>query len=76
MKKPGGPTSCGTMKSPSVNENVKIEPAAMPGTASGSTTWRKVCEGFAPRSADACNSDGGRRSSAACTGRIINGSQI
>ena len=25
---------------------------------------------------DACNNDGGKRSSAACTGRIMNGSQI
>ena len=38
LKYPGGPTSCGTIKSPSVSEKVKIEPAAIPGIASGSTT--------------------------------------
>jgi hypothetical protein len=37
-----GPTSCGTMKSPRVSENVKIEPAAIPGTDSGKITCMKV----------------------------------
>ena len=36
------PTSSGVMKSPSVSENVKIEPATMPGSTSGSTTLRTV----------------------------------
>ena len=35
------------MKSPSVSENVNTEPAAMPGTANGSTTLRNVCDGLA-----------------------------
>ena len=36
------PTSSGVMKSPSVSEKVKIEPATMPGSASGRTTLRSV----------------------------------
>ncbi|MNZ47832.1 hypothetical protein D3C78_655590 [compost metagenome] len=36
----------------------------------------KVCRGFAPRSAEACSSDGGKRSSDAWMGRIMNGSQM
>ena len=40
---------------------------ALLGTASGSITLRKVCEGSAPRSAEACSSDPGTRSSAAAT---------
>ncbi|MCY1457183.1 hypothetical protein D9M71_744500 [compost metagenome] len=64
------------MKSPRVSEKVKIEPAAMPGTESGRITCMKVCRGLAPRSAEACSSDGGKRSSAAWIGRIMNGSQM
>src|SRR6187455_3841366 len=64
------------MKSPSVNENVNTDPAAMPGTASGNTTLRNVCEGRAPRSAEACNSEPGTRSSAAAIGRIMNGNHM
>src|SRR6187455_3834688 len=64
------------MKSPSVNENVNTDPAAMPGTASGNTTLRNVCEGRAPRSAEACSNEPGTRSSAAAMGRIMNGSHM
>jgi hypothetical protein len=32
------PAGCGTIKSPSVSEKVKIDPAAIPGIASGRTT--------------------------------------
>ena len=53
------------MKSPSVSENVKIEPATTPGNASGSTTVRNVVEPFAPRSREASISEPGTRSSAA-----------
>src|ERR1041384_1567803 len=76
MKYPGAPTTLGMMKSPSVSENVNTDPAAMPGTASGSITLRKVCEGRAPRSAEACSSEPGTRSSAAAMGRIMNGSHM
>ncbi|MCY1466255.1 hypothetical protein D9M71_845300 [compost metagenome] len=64
------------MKSPRVSEKVKIEPAAIPGIDSGRITCMKVCRGCAPRSAEACSSDGGRRSRAAWIGRIMNGSQM
>ncbi|MNY23593.1 hypothetical protein D3C86_1572660 [compost metagenome] len=53
-----------------------MEPAAMPGIDSGNVTCMKVWRGVAPRSAEACNSDGGRRSREAWIGRIMNGSQI
>ncbi|MCY1460745.1 hypothetical protein D9M71_783310 [compost metagenome] len=48
----------------------------MPGTESGRITCVKVCHGLAPRSAEACSNDGGRRSSEAWIGRIMNGSQM
>ena len=51
------------MKSPSVSENVKIEPATMPGSASGRTTERSVRKPCAPRSRDASSSESGIRSS-------------
>ena len=69
------PKIVGRMKSPSVSENVKIEPATRPGFASGSTTLRNVSHGRAPRSLEASRNDPGTRSSAASTGRIMNGSQ-
>ncbi|MCY1181488.1 hypothetical protein D3C76_1851280 [compost metagenome] len=64
------------MKSPRVSEKVKMEPAAMPGIDSGRITCMKVWRGLAPRSAEACSSEGGRRSSEAWIGRIMNGSQM
>ena len=73
---PAPPTSVGVMKSPSVSEKVKIEPAARPGSVSGSRTLRKVCQPRAPMSADASSSDSGTRSIAAQTGMIMNGSQM
>ena len=59
------PISSGVMKSPRVSENVKIEPATTPGSASGSTTLRNVRQFRAPRSPDASSSESGIRSSAA-----------
>ena len=53
------------MKSPSVSEKVKIEPATTAGKASGRITRRKVCPGFAPRSSEALSSESGIRSSPA-----------
>ncbi|MNT30127.1 hypothetical protein D3C72_1659060 [compost metagenome] len=76
MNRPLGPTSCGMMKSPRVRLKVKMEPATTPGKASGRMTWAKVCRGLAPRSAEACSSEGGRRSREAWIGRIMKGSQI
>ena len=73
MNKPDGPIRVGMMKSPSVNENVKIDPATTPGNASGQTTCRNVCRGRAPRSIDACTRLGGTRSSAAWIGSTMNG---
>ncbi|MNJ67439.1 hypothetical protein D3C77_636110 [compost metagenome] len=64
------------MKSPRVREKVKMDPAAIPGTDSGRMTCMKVCRGLAPRSADACSSEGGKRSREAWIGRIMNGSQM
>ena len=64
------------MKSPSVSENVKIEPATIPGSASGRSTRRTVVVPRAPRSADASSTESGIRSNAAKTGRIMNGSQM
>ncbi|MCY1455362.1 hypothetical protein D9M71_724930 [compost metagenome] len=55
---------------------MKIEPAAMPGMDSGRITCMKVWRGCAPRSAEACSKDGGRRSREAWIGRIMNGSQM
>ena len=65
------PMMPGMMKSPSVSEKVKIDPAATPGMASGRITRRKVSRGRAPRSAEASMKDLGTRSSAASTGRIM-----
>ena len=48
----------------------------MPGKARGRITVRKVRPGRAPRSAEASISEPGTRSSAACTGRIMKGSQM
>ena len=70
------PTSNGVMKSPSVSENVKMEPATRPGSASGSTTLRRVRPSRAPRSLDASMNESGIRSSAVYTGMIMNGSQM
>ena len=53
------------MKSPSVSENVKIEPATTAGNASGSVTFQKVRSERAPRSPDASSKDEGIRSSPA-----------
>ena len=63
------------MKSPSVSENVKIEPATTAGSASGRMTRRNVHKAAAPRSAEASRSEGGMRSSPATMGRIMYGSQ-
>ena len=73
---PAPPTSVGVMKSPSVSENVKIDPAARPGSTSGSSTRRNVVKPRAPMSADASSSESGTRSIAAQTGMIMNGSQM
>jgi hypothetical protein len=59
-----------------VSENVKMEPAARPGTASGRITRRSVVHPFAPRSAEASRYEYGSRSSAAYTGRTMNGNQM
>src|SRR5512143_2265479 len=69
------PSTVGTTKSPSVNANVKIDPATTPGNANGQITCRKVVPGFAPRSPDASSSDFGTRSSAASIEIIMYGSQ-
>src|SRR5688572_10195494 len=74
MKNEESPNIDGRMKSPSVNENVKIEPAMSPGFAEGSTMRRNVNLGLEPRSLDAAMDVPGTRSSAASIGRIINGS--
>ena len=58
------PTRVGVMKSPRVSENVKIEPAITPGSASGSTIERVVRHPFAPRSREASMYEWGIRSSA------------
>ena len=58
------PTRIGVMKSPSVSEKVKIDPATTPGSASGRTTLRSVRQLRAPRSPDASSSESGIRSSA------------
>ena len=50
------------MKSPSVSENVKIEPATIAGKTSGSTTRRIVVHARPPRSDDASSSESGIRS--------------
>jgi len=47
-----------------VSENVKIEPAITPGSASGRITRRNVVNPLAPRSRDASMYDSGIRSSA------------
>ena len=73
---PAPPTSVGVMKSPSVSENVKIEPAAIPGRINGNSTERNVRQLRAPRSADASMKESGTRSIAAHTGRIMKGSQM
>ena len=64
------------MKSPRVSANVKIDPATMPGSASGSTTRQVVPKAGAPRSADASSRLFGIRSSAPNTGMIMYGSQM
>src|SRR5919201_6304678 len=69
---PAPPTSVGVMKSPNVRENVKIEPATTPGSASGNSTLRNVRQPEAPRSAEASKYESGTRSIAAHTGRIMN----
>jgi len=48
-----------------VSEKVKIDPAAMPGSASGRTTLRSVRQARPPRSSEASISEFGIRSSAA-----------
>ena len=53
------------MKSPSVSEKVKIDPATTAGKASGKITRRKVVPGLAPRSSEALSSESGIRSSPA-----------
>ena len=58
------PTRIGVMKSPRVIENVKMEPATTPGSASGRITLRSVRQLRAPRSPEASNSESGIRSSA------------
>ena len=63
------------MKSPRVSEKVKMDPATIPGRASGKVTWRKVVAGVAPRSPEASSSERGTRSSAAWIGRTMKGSQ-
>ena len=73
---PAPPTSVGVMKSPSVSEKVKIEPAAIPGRIRGNSTVRNVRQPRAPRSAEASSIESGTRSIAAHTGRIMNGSQM
>ena len=50
---------------------VKIDPATIPGSASGKTTVRKVWPRLAPRSAEASSIVLGTRSSATCMGRIM-----
>ncbi len=64
------------MKSPSVSENVKIEPATMPGQRERQDDRAQRRKPRAPRSRDASSSESGMRSSAAYTGRIMNGSQM
>ncbi len=64
------------MKSPSVREKVKIEPAAMPGRASGKSTRRNVVQPRAPMSALASRNESGTRSIADQPGMIMNGSQM
>ena len=71
MKKLEFPNSEGTMKSPSVSENVKMEPATTPGSASGRITCAESLRGPAPRSPEASTSDLGTRSSAVWIGRIM-----
>ena len=58
------PMSSGVMKSPSVSEKVKIDPAMTPGRTSGSTTLRSVRRVRAPRSAEASKNESGIRSKA------------
>ena len=53
---------------------MKIDPATIPGRASGSSTSRVVRQVRAPRSCDASICEAGIRSSAAYTGMIMNGS--
>src|SRR4029079_8064874 len=53
------PTSCGATKSPIVSEKTKIEPATIPGKASGKITLRKVVSAFAPRSREASRYESG-----------------
>ena len=65
------PSTVGTTKSPSVNANVKIDPATTPGKANGQITCRKVAPGFAPRSPEASSKDFGTRSSAASIEMIM-----
>jgi len=50
---PAPPTRAGVMKSPSVSEKVKIEPATIPGIARGRITDRSVRDPLAPRSWEA-----------------------
>ena len=58
------------MKSPSVSEKVKIEPATTPGRESGKTTCQNVLPPLAPRSPEASTSEWGMRSSAAWSRRL------
>jgi hypothetical protein len=71
MKRLELPRAPGTTKSPSVREKVKIAPAARPGMARGSVTWRNVWAGRAPRSAEASRHERGTRSRAAATGSTM-----
>lgn len=59
------------MKSPSVSEKVKIDPATIPGSASGRITPRIVRRLRAPRSPEASSSEFGIRSIAPNTGTIM-----
>src|SRR5208282_719180 len=49
MRSRGPPTSAGVMKKPSARMKTRRQPAEMPGSESGSTTWRKTPSGLAPR---------------------------
>ena len=62
---PVPPTRNGVMKSPRVRENVKIDPATTPGSASGRITFAIVRPPRAPRSAEASRYESGIRSMAA-----------
>ena len=70
------PTSSGARKSPVARMKQNIAPITAPGRLIGKVTRRKVCQGVAPRSAEASSRLFGMRSSAMNTGKIMNGSMI